>query len=69
MAESKLPITRMNKFVGEEDYNLYSRMAEEYLHSDMNFTLVLFRVDVTKSDIDDVYAEVGTDKFFKSSGI
>lgn len=60
--ENKLPITRLNKFFGEEDFKLHNDMAVEYLHGDLNFTLVLFRVDVTKTDIDDVYAEVGMDK-------
>jgi hypothetical protein len=34
----------------------------EYLHGDINMKLVLFRVDVSKTSIDDVYAEVGKDK-------
>jgi hypothetical protein len=37
-------------------------MGEEYLHGDLNMKLVLYRVDRGKSEIDDVYAEVGLDE-------
>jgi hypothetical protein len=37
-------------------------MGMEYLHGDLNMTLVLYRVDRTKTSIDDVYGEVGRDE-------
>lgn len=37
-------------------------MGMEYLHGDINMKLVLFRVDISKTSIDDVYSEVGKDK-------
>jgi hypothetical protein len=58
---NKLPITRINKFFSQEDFDLNIRMGQEYLHGDINMKLVLYRVDRTKSDIDGVYAEVGKD--------
>ena len=45
MAKNRVPITRINKFFGSEDFNLQERMGMEYLHGNLNFTLVLFRVD------------------------
>jgi hypothetical protein len=36
-------------------------MGEEWLHGDMNFTLVLYRVDNQKTKTDDVYGEALTD--------
>ena len=57
MAENKVPITRLGKFFGGEDYNLDIGMGEEWLHGDMNFTLVLYRVDRRKTKTDDVYGE------------
>jgi hypothetical protein len=36
-------------------------MGEEWLHGDMNFTLVLYRVDKQKTKTDDVYGEALTD--------
>jgi len=57
MAENKVPITRLGKFFGGEDYGLDISMGEEWLHGDMNFTLVLYRVDRRKTKTDDVYGE------------
>jgi hypothetical protein len=65
MSKKKQPINRMGKFFGYDDFNLELSMGEEWLHGDMNFTLVLFRVDRSKS-VDDVYGESGKGeiKFF-----
>ena len=60
--DNKLPITRISKFFGQDDFDLHIRMGEEYLHGDLNMKLVLYRVDRGKTEIDDVYAEVGTDE-------
>jgi len=59
---SNIPINRMNRFFSENDYNLHITMAQELIHDDLNMKLVLFRVDVSKTNIDDVYGEVGKDK-------
>lgn len=59
---SNIPINRLNKFFSEEDFFLNQSMGMEYLHGDINMKLVLFRVDISKTSIDDVYAEVGKDK-------
>lgn len=58
---NKLPVTRLNKFFSQEDFDLNVKIGQEYLHGDINMKLVLFRVDRTKSDIDGVYAEIGKD--------
>lgn len=57
MAENKVPITRLGKFFGSEDYSLDIEMGGEWLHGDMNFTLVLYRIDRYKTKTDDVYGE------------
>ena len=41
----KIPITRISKFFGSEDFQLEQDIGMEWLHGDMHFTLVLFRVD------------------------
>ena len=63
---NKLPITRMSKFLSQDDFDLNIQMGSEYLHGDLNMKLVLYRVDREKTDIDSVYSEVGQDeiKFF-----
>ncbi len=53
----KVPITRLGKFFGSEDYDLDINMGSEWLEGDMNFTLVLYRVNRIKTKKDDVYGE------------
>ena len=59
---NKLPITRMSKFLSQDDFDLNIQMGQEYLHGDLGLKLVLYRVDRQKTENDDVYAEVGTDE-------
>jgi hypothetical protein len=60
--DNKLPITRLGKFLSEDDFDLHIQMGEEYLHGDLNMKLVLYRVDRQKTNNDDVYAEAGSDE-------
>jgi len=53
-----VPITRLGKFFGGEDYALDIDMGEEWLIGDMNFTVILYRIDRYKTKTDDVYGEV-----------
>ena len=59
--ENKVPITRIGKFFGAEDYALDIGMGEEWLLGDMNFTVILYRIDRYKTKTDDVYGEVTED--------
>ena len=61
MTQNRVPITRLNKFFSAEDFDLDINMGEEWLHGDMNFTLVLYRVDRQRTDSDDVYGETSSD--------
>ena len=58
MSEKLVPITRLGKFFGGEDFTLDIDMGREWLEGDMNFTVVLYRVDRMKTKTDDVYGEV-----------
>jgi len=60
--ENKLPITRLNKFFSQEDFDLNIQIGQEYLEGDLNMTLALYRVDVARTETDDVYAEIGKDQ-------
>lgn len=60
--DNKLPITRISKFFSQDDFDLNIQMGEEYLKGDVNMKIILYRVDREKTDVDNVYAEVGTDK-------
>jgi len=59
--DNKVPITRIGKFFGAEDFKLEQDFGTEWLHGDMNFTLVLYRVDRYKTKTDDVYGETVSD--------
>ena len=61
MTNPRVPITRIGKFFGVEDYDLDISIGEEWLHGDMNFTLVLYRVNSQQTKTDDVYGETLTD--------
>lgn len=56
--EKLVPITRLGKFFGGEDLSLDIGMGEEWLIGDMNFTVILYRIDRAKTETDDVYGEV-----------
>ena len=62
MANKKIPITRISRFFSSEDFQLEQNVGMEWLHGDMHFTLVLFRVDAKLSDVDDVYGESGPEE-------
>jgi hypothetical protein len=51
------PITRLGKFFGPSDFSLDISMGEEWLIGDMNFTVILYRIDRYKTKTDDVYGE------------
>ena len=57
MADNKVPITRLSKFFSEQDFDLDISMGDEWLGGDMNFTLVLYRIDRQRTISDDVYGE------------
>jgi len=57
MSQPKVPITRLGKFFGDEDFFLDISMGEEWVNGDMNFTLVLYQVNRTQTKTDDVYGE------------
>jgi len=62
MSEKRIPITRVNKFFGVEDFKLQESLGMEYLHGNLNFTLILFGVDRDKSNVDGVYGEAGEEE-------
>ena len=52
-----LPNTRLNKWFTEEDYNLEVELGREWLEGDLNIIVVLFRIDLNKTIVDDLYGE------------
>jgi len=58
---NKLPVTRLSKFFSQDDFDLQIKLGQEYLHGDLNIKLVLYQVDRDKTDINNIYGEVGKD--------
>lgn len=57
------PIKRMDKFYSEYDFMLEEEMVQEVL-SDVNQSIVLFRVDSRRSEKDVVYGEGNSNSIF-----
>jgi hypothetical protein len=58
----RIPITRINKFFSQEEFNLEISFSREVVESDGNFTIILYRVDRVNTSFDDVYTEAGKDE-------
>jgi hypothetical protein len=56
------PINRIGKFFSEEDMSLHLDLGYEYLHGDVNMTILLYQVDTLRTDTDDIYAEATTNQ-------
>lgn len=52
-----LPLTRLQKWFTEEDYKLEVELGREWLEGDLNIIVVLFRIDLNKTVVDDLYGE------------
>lgn len=59
---NNLPITRLSKFFSEDDFDLHVKLGQEYLHGDLNMTVILYRVDKVTTDVDDIYGEASTNQ-------
>ena len=57
----KVPIKRNIKFFSGEDFNLELDFAKEYLEQDANQTIILYRVDYSKTKVNDIYKEAQKD--------
>ena len=58
----KIPITRINKFFSQEDFNLEVDFGREWLEGDINIKVILFQVLQGESTTDDIYGEAGRDE-------
>ena len=56
--KNRVPIRRMSKFFGYEDFALEINMGREYTEGDIDFRVILYSVDIERTDTDDLYGEV-----------
>lgn len=67
MKNSKIiPVTRLNKFFSDEDFGLEISMGREAIEGDLNFTVVLYRINREMTEFDKLYGEATKDgiRFF-----
>lgn len=57
----KVPIKRNTKFFSKEDFDLEIELAKEYIEQDANQTIILYRVDLNKTKVNDIYKEASKD--------
>ncbi len=57
----KNPIKRNNLFYSEESFNFETEIGKNYLETDVNQTIVLFSVDLTKTNVNNIYNETKKD--------
>ena len=53
----KNPIKRNNMFFSKSDFDLEMEIARGYMEEDMNQTIILFEVDLSKTNVNDIYNE------------
>lgn len=59
--QRKVPVKRNNMFYDREQFLFEEMMAEEYMLGDMNQSVVLYQVDLIKTNQDDLYGEAKSD--------
>lgn len=57
----KVPIRRNKKFFSGEDFQQEIAYMQEYLEEDANQTVILYEVDLEKTNINDIYKEADKD--------
>jgi hypothetical protein len=55
------PITRINKWFSQEDFELEISMGREAIEGDGNFTIILYKVDRNMTEYDKLYGEAAKD--------
>lgn len=53
----KTPVKRNNMFFSSEDFDMEMMFTEEYLEHDANQTVILYQVDYSKTQVNDIYNE------------
>ena len=57
VSNKKVPVKRNTKFFSGEDFDLELDFAKEYIEQDANQTVILYRVDLQKTKVSDIYNE------------
>lgn len=60
-SKKRIPIGRNSRFFGADDFNMEIGIAKEYIEHDANQTVILYRVDLSKTKVNDIYNEASKD--------
>ena len=58
----RVPISRNNLFYSETDFQYEMEIGKNYLEQDMNQTIILYEVDLQKTNRDSIYGETKTNQ-------
>lgn len=58
---NKVPINRNNLFYSEKDFQYEMEIGKNYLEQDVNQTVILYEVDLNKTNLDAIYSESKSD--------
>lgn len=61
-SEKKIPINRNNLFYSEKDFLFEQEIGKEYIEQDVNQKIILFQVDLEKTNMDVLYNETRADE-------
>lgn len=60
----RVPINRNNLFYSDGDYSFELEVGKNYIEQDANQTVVLYQVDLTRTNTDALYGETEEDQVF-----
>lgn len=60
--KKKIPINRNNLFYSEKDFLFEEEIGRDYIEQDVNQKIILFQVDLSKTNLDDLYNETKSDE-------
>jgi hypothetical protein len=59
-SQRRVPITRNNLFFSDESFQFEMEMGKCYVEQDMNQTVILYRVNQSKTNINSIYGETSS---------
>lgn len=62
ISKKRVPIKRNNKFFGDSEFQMELEFMEEYMEQDANQNIILYQVDLEKTQTNDIYNETNKDK-------
>ena len=61
MPKNPTPINRIGKFFDSKDFDLEMDFGMEYVEEDMGQTIILYEVDLERTNVTDTYKEANRD--------